>query len=57
MKSVGINFLQPTFNKGSTFPYPAEVLEEKSYEDMGEADLCSSSSLGESSIFFSSSVL
>lgn len=24
MKSVGINFLQPTFNKGSTFPYPAE---------------------------------
>ena len=31
---VGINFLQPTFNKGSTSPlahHPAEVVEEKSY--------------------------
>lgn len=32
--SVGVNFLQPTFNKGSAFPvmhHPAEVGEEKSY--------------------------
>ena len=37
-----IFFLQPTFNKGSTSPlahHPAEVVEEKSYQDMGEVDL------------------
>jgi hypothetical protein len=33
-QNVGINFFQPTFNKGSTSPLahqPAEVVEAKSY--------------------------
>jgi hypothetical protein len=37
--SVGINFLQPTYNKGLTSSlahHQAEVVEEKSYQDMGE---------------------
>jgi hypothetical protein len=40
--------LQPTFNKGSTSPlanHPPEVVEEKSYSDMGEVDLLVSSFL------------
>jgi hypothetical protein len=55
--SVGITFLQPTFNKHSTSlaHHPAEVVEEKSYKDMGEVDLFSNSSLGPSLIFFISS--
>lgn len=48
----------PAFNKGATSPlihHSAEVLEEKSYQGMGEMDLFSNSSLEVSSIFFGSS--
>jgi hypothetical protein len=40
-RDVGINFLQPTFNKGSTSPLAhnsAEVVEEKSYQDSWDMD-------------------
>jgi hypothetical protein len=57
-ESVGITFMQPTFYKGSTSPlahHPAEVVEEKSYYDMGEVDLFHNSSQGASLIVFGSS--
>ena len=55
---VGINFLQPTFNKVSTSPlahHPEEAVEEKSY-DVAEVNLFSNSSLGKSSLLGSRSV-
>ena len=56
---VGIHFFQTYFNKyleSSFAHHPEEVVEEKSYQDMGEVDLFDNSSFGASSIFVSSSV-
>jgi hypothetical protein len=53
-RHVGTHLLQPTLNKDSISSlahHPAEVVEENSYEDMGDMDLFSNSSLGASSIF------
>jgi len=57
-ESVVIKYLQLIFDKDSASPlaqHPAEIMEEKSYEDLGEVDLISNSSVGARSIFLGSS--